>query len=116
MSEIQNFFAAWGMADAEERNAAIQGAVTSNITYADPRTEAPLTGLDALSAYVGMFTEMAPGATASVVKEDTTGGMARVTVAFRMADGKEQLGQYFVEPASGKIARMTGFVGTGAPS
>lgn len=114
MSEITTFFAAWGMAEASTRDAAIRDAVADTVTYADPRTEAPLTGPDALSSYIGMFTEMAPGATANVVKEDMIHGMARVTVAFRMADGMEQHGQYFIEPSEGKITRMTGFVGTGA--
>ncbi len=115
MSEITTFFAAWGMAEASERDAAIRDAVTADVTYTDPRTEAPITGPEALSEYVGMFTQMAPGASASVVNTDTTGGSARVTVAFRMADGKEQLGQYFIEPALGRVARMTGFAGMGAP-
>ena len=115
MSEITTFFAAWGMAEASTRDAAIRDVVADTVTYADPRTETPLTGPDALSTYIGMFTEMAPGAKANVVKEDTIHGMARVTIVFRMADGMEQLGQYFVEPAAGKITRMTGFVGTGTP-
>ena len=115
MSEIKTFFAAWGMTEASARDAAIRNAVTDSVTYADPRTETPLSGPDALSSYIGVFTEMAPGATANVVKEDSIQGMARVTVAFRMADGKEQHGQYFVEPSQGKITRMTGFVGTGTP-
>ena len=68
MSEIESFFAAWSMGDAANRAAAIQDAVTPDVTYADPRAEAPITGPDALSAYVGMFSEMAPGATANVVK------------------------------------------------
>ena len=115
MTEIETFFSAWSMADSAERGAAIESAVEAGVTYADPRTETPLTGPQALTDYVGMFTSAAPGATASVVKQDETQGTARITVAFRMADGMEQHGQYFVEPSQGRIARMTGFVGMGVP-
>ncbi len=115
MAEIDDFFAAWGMADATDRNAAIQGSVAGDVVYADPRTDAPIQGPDALAAYVGMFTDASPGATATVVKTETIQGTARVTVAFRMGNGMEQFGQYFISPADGPIARMTGFAGTGAP-
>ena len=115
MTEIETFFGAWSMSDAEARAAAVGAALQPDASYADPRTDAPLSGPDAIAEYVGMFSQMAPGAEAVVVKSDTIQNAARVTVAFRMADGKEQLGQYFVEPASGKISRMTGFVGIGAP-
>ena len=115
MTAVETFFSAWGMAEADARNAAIQAAVADDVTYADPRTEAPLSGPNAISEYVGMFTQMAPGAVAEVVKSDTIHGATRATVAFRMADGKEQFGQYFVEPAEGKLTRLVGFVGTGAP-
>lgn len=115
MTEIETFFSAWSMAKPPERAATIESALATNATYADPRTEAPLEGPQAVADYVGMFTQMAPGASANVVKSDTIQNTARVTVAFRMADGKEQLGQYFVEPATGPITRMTGFVGAGTP-
>ena len=115
MSQIETFFEAWGMAEPEARKAAIESAVENDIVYADPRSPSPITGAAALADYVGMFSQAAPGARAVVVKSDVTGEMARVTVAFRMADGMEQLGQYFIEPATGPILRMTGFVGTGAP-
>lgn len=115
MSKIETFFATWAMADAAERLGAIESAVSADVTYTDPRTDAPLIGPNALADYVGMFNQMAPGASAVVVKSDTIQNTTRVTVAFRMADGKKQHGQYFVEPSAGKITRMTGFVGTGAP-
>ena len=115
MSAIEAFFAAWGMVEADERAAAIREAVADGVSYADPRTDAPLIGADALSDYVGMFTQAAPGATANVVKSDTIQGMTRATVAFRMPNGMEQHGQYFVEPSDGPITRMVGFVGTGGP-
>jgi hypothetical protein len=62
-----------------------------------------------------MFVEAAPGATAKVVKSDTRFGTVRATVAFVMADGTVQHGQYFIDLEAEKIARMTGFVGTGSP-
>lgn len=115
MAEIDGFFAAWGMVDEADRSAAIQGSVASDVVYADPRTDAPIQGPVALADYVGMFTKAAPGATATVVKSDSIQGTARVTVAFRMGNGMEQFGQYFIRPAEGPIAQITGFVGTGAP-
>lgn len=113
---VETFFSAWSMTDAEERGQTIADALASDALYADPMTEAPLTGPDAIAAYVGKFTEMAPGATASVVDAQDRHGTTRATVEFRMADGKAQHGQYFVEYEAGKIARMIGFVGTGAPA
>ena len=115
MSHITTFFSAWAMADADKRASAVRDAVTDNVTYSDPRTEAPIEGPDALADYVGMFSKAAPGATAEVVKSDTIQGQSRVTVAFKMPNGMEQLGQYFVTPADGPITSMTGFVGTGTP-
>lgn len=115
MTPVEQFFSAWGMADSADRKAAIEAVVAADVIYADPRTEAPIAGAEGLVEYVGMFSQSAPGAVAEVVKTDSTQGMTRVTVAFRMPGGMEQHGQYFVEPADGPIARMTGFVGTGAP-
>ncbi|MDJ0638273.1 MAG: nuclear transport factor 2 family protein [Paracoccaceae bacterium] len=115
MSAVEEFFSAWAKSDAAERASILSAAVAPDVTYADPRTDAPVTGPEALSEYVGMFSQAAPGAEALVIKSDTIHGMARVTVAFRMPNGMEQMGQYFVEPADGPIQRMTGFVGTGAP-
>lgn len=114
-SSIASFFAAWGEPDPAARATSIQTCFASVSSYADPRTPAPLTDISEISNYVGMFAEMAPGATAEVVKSDDQHGITRATVAFRMADGKEQLGQYFIETTeAGKITRIVGFVGTGA--
>ena len=115
MSHINTFFSAWAMTDAIERSTAIRDAVADTVTYADPRTEAPVKGPEALADYVGMFSQAAPGATAEVAKTDIIQGQARVTVAFKMPNGMVQMGQYFVTPADGPIAAMTGFVGTGEP-
>ena len=112
---ITGFFSAWSMADASERGAAISAAMAADATYADPRTPGTLTGPAAVSDYVGNFTAAAPGATVAVVKSGETQGATLATIAFRMAGGMEQMGQYFVETNDdGHISRMVGFVGTGA--
>ena len=65
--------------------------------------------------YVGMFSAQAPGAVAEVTHTDTRDGVTRATIAFKMPNGMEQTGQYFVEKSQdGLITRMIGFVGTGA--
>ena len=116
MNAIDTFFDAWGEADADARAAAIAGATSETFSYADPRTPDAITGQDALIDYVGMFVAAAPGATARVVNLSTTLGVHRATIAFVMADGKEQLGQYMIElDAAGKITRFVGFAGLGAP-
>lgn len=113
---ITTFFDAWGMSDAHARRAAIQTSLTPTATYADPRTDAPLAGPDAISEYVGMFSAQAPGAVAEVGSADSRDGVTRATIAFKMPNGMEQIGQYFVEMGQdGQISRMVGFVGTGAP-
>lgn len=117
MNSIETFFSAWGMSDPGEQLQAIAACMADDATYADPRTESPLKGHDAIADYISMFAKMAPGATAVVVKQNAHHGVARATVAFRMADGVEQLGQYFIEPGKDneKITCMVGFVGTGTP-
>ncbi|MGJ8621140.1 MAG: molecular chaperone GroEL [Yoonia sp.] len=114
---ITTFFDAWGMTDADARLSAIAAAFGNAATYADPRTDAPLRGPDAVAAYVAMFAQSAPGAVAEVTHTDTRDGVTRANIAFKMPGGMEQTGQYFVEcGADGLISRMVGFVGTGTPS
>ena len=55
---IEDFFAAWTNPDAAAREALISGAMTDGAVYADPRTEAPMTGAAALAEYTGMFASM----------------------------------------------------------
>ncbi len=113
---IESFFAAWGETDANTRKDALRTAVSPDFSYLDPRTPEPVTDFDALVGYVEMYTQYAPGATAAVVNLSETVGVFRATVAFRMADGKEQMGQYFIEPdAEGRAARFVGFAGLGEP-
>ncbi len=117
---IEAFFAAWGMADDAERASAIANVYQDGGTYADPRSQGPLTGTDAIVEYVGMFSANAPGWTAKVVKSDEMAGSVRATVAFggMGPDGTEMIqhGQYFVDLNDDQIARMVGFVGTGEPA
>jgi hypothetical protein len=116
---IETFFEAWGMADDAARAKAIASVYSTQGSYADPRSPDTLIGPDAITTYVSMFSANAPGWTARVVKTDEIAGLTRSTVAFggMGPDGKEmvQHGQYFTELDAGKITRMTGFVGTGAP-
>lgn len=115
-TSIETFFSAWGTEDAATRSAAIDRAVKPKGTYADPMTDTPLEGPEAIGDYVSGFTPNAPGATATVVDTQERHGWIRATVVFRMADGMAQNGQYFLRlAASGKIAEMIGFSGTGVP-
>ncbi|MFG5381375.1 molecular chaperone GroEL [Yoonia sp. R2-816] len=114
---ITIFFEAWGMSDHDARISAIQSAVDAKALYTDPRTEAPLSGPDAIAEYVGMFAKSAPGAVAEVADASERDGVTRATILFKMSDGMQQTGQYFVERGDdGLITRMVGFVGTGLPS
>jgi len=115
---IETFFDAWGMDNDADRAAAIASVYADGGTYADPRSPDVLSG-DAIATYVNMFSANAPGWTAKVVNTSSTAGSIRATVAFggMGPDGSEmvQHGQYFADVADGKITRMVGFVGTGAP-
>jgi len=118
--QIDAFFGAWQLESREKRLETITNTVAPSIVYVDPRTPKPITGISALSEYVGMFSANAPGWSAKVVASDTIAGMTRATVAFsgKGPDGTEQtqLGQYFVESDGDLISRMVGFVGIGAPT
>jgi hypothetical protein len=117
---IEAFFDAWQIESGEERLEKITSSVAPRIVYVDPRTPKPITGISALSEYVGMFSANAPGWSAKVVASDTIAGMTRATIAFsgQGPDGTEQtqLGQYFIESDGDLISRMVGFVGIGAPA
>lgn len=115
---IATFFDAWAVTDNDTRLETITSAVSEDIHYADPKTPEPITGINALNDYVGMFCANAPGWIATVIKSDTTAGVTRVTVAFsgQGPDGNvlTQHGQYFVEKDGDLVSRMVGFVGTGS--
>lgn len=116
---ISTFFAAWEIEEAGARREKITSSVAKHIKYDDPRTPETIHGIDALNDYVGMFSANAPGWSAKVVTDDTSGNVTRATVAFSGMgpDGLEkvQLGQYFIEKEGELISRMVGFVGTGEP-
>ncbi|NVK24957.1 MAG: hypothetical protein HWE10_08515 [Gammaproteobacteria bacterium] len=116
---ISTFFDAWQLENNKQRLDHITNSTTADICYSDPRTPEALSGINALNEYVGMFSNNAPGWSASVVKNNASNGMNLVTVAFsgNGPDGKmqTQYGQYFIEMEGELIARMVGFVGTGEP-
>jgi hypothetical protein len=112
---LTDFFAAWAISDEAERNGLIDGALGATILYADPRTEAELTTADAVKQYVGMFSQMAPGMPVAAVNISTTLSYARATVHFGEGE-RSQSRQYTADlDADGKIVRIIGFVGMGAP-
>ncbi len=117
---IDTFFDAWQLEAGDERLERITRSVTPDVIYVDPRTPQPVSGIDALNQYVGMFSANAPGWTARVVASSTIGGATRATVAFggKGPDGTDQtqLGQYFIEFDGELISKMTGFVGIGEPT
>lgn len=114
---ISTFFEAWQIQDAQARLNKISAVVTKDVKYDDPRTQATLNGIQALSDYVGMFSASAPGWVAEVKKQDEIGHMIRVTVSFSGPgpDGtnQQQLGQYFIAREGNLLSRLCGFVGTG---
>ncbi|MEM6484822.1 MAG: hypothetical protein AAF662_07565 [Pseudomonadota bacterium] len=116
---ISTFFSAWESQSADARLELIASAVSESVKYDDPRTARTLIGIDSLNDYVGLFSQNAPGWSATVVHCDTIAGVTRVTVAFggKGPDGQEMIqhGQYFVEMEGELIARMVGFVGNGLP-
>ncbi|MEL6315838.1 MAG: nuclear transport factor 2 family protein [Pseudomonadota bacterium] len=114
--KINRLFLAWGNPDADSRADELKDTLASEFYYADPNAPEPITDADAFVAYVAMFTQYAPGATARVAKLTDCKGHYRATVIFEMADGKQQFGQYFVDLSDdGRVARMIGFAGLGEP-
>ncbi len=116
---LTTFFNAWSEQDARKRADMVSSATAPDATYSDPRSGERLSGHDAISDYVGMFSANAPGWTAKVVSTDEVNGYARTVVAFggMGPDGTEmtQHGTYFSEADdTGKLSMIAGFVGTGA--
>ena len=117
-THLTTFFNAWSETDPDARLNLISAACADNISYTDPRSDGRLSGLSALSDYVGMFSANAPGWTATVVSTDTVGDTNRTIVAFggKGPDGSDmvQHGTYFSVQAHGKLVMIAGFVGTGS--
>ncbi len=113
---IEKFFTAWGNPDQDARAEELRACLSSKVSYADPRTSRTITDIDTLIAYVAMYTQYAPSATARVTNVSQTEGHYRATVEFRMQDGMTQTGQYFIEADDqSRLRRMVGFVGLGEP-
>ncbi len=114
MSEaVTEFFTAWAMEDDKAREAQLERILGETMFYADPRTEAPLTTREAVIAYVGQFSKMAPGMPVGVIEQTRTLDFVRATVAFGAGD-QAQMGQYCVDlDGAGRITRMIGFKGRG---
>ena len=116
MNAYNNFFTAWGEADQAKQAEVVAAAVTADMRYADPMTDAPLTGPDAVAGYISQFIQMVPGASATVVDCCERDGIARITVEFRMPDGAAKPGQYFGQTDdTGRITRLVGYAGLGVP-
>lgn len=112
---LTDFFSAWAVEDETARNAIIDSSLAAAIFYVDPRTESPLTDHGAVKDYVGQFSMMAPGMPVSVVHLTKTLNFARATVQFGAGE-QSQFGQYTADiDDAGKITRLVGFVGVGAP-
>lgn len=117
MSEcFHTFFSAWGDPSAESRAAKTGAALASPFYYADPNAPEPITDRDAYLAYVKIYGDMMPGGSAEVVDISEHSGHARLTVAFCKDGTPMQYGQYFADVEDGKITRLVGFAGLGAPT
>jgi hypothetical protein len=113
---IHTLFSAWGDPSPEARATATDAAIGPEFYYSDPNAPAPIHDRDDYLAYIQMFGDMAPGATAKVVDISEKHGHARATVDFVINEHMTQRGQYFVDLKDGKIARIIGFAGMGEPS
>ena len=116
---IADFFSAWG-ADPDERRETLDRVLAQDFRYADPRAGEALTDRAALAAYLDAFSADAPGWRAEAIRTDSVDGLHRTIVAFS-GDGPEgtpmiQHGTYVTRLEGARIARMTGFAGTGAPA
>ena len=111
---IHRFFDAWAGDDAAARAEAVKGAMAADFAYADQKTKGQIKDAAKLSAYIDDFG--ATGWGARVMKVDSVAGFDRVLVGFGPDGAAEQTGQSFVKcDKDGRIRRMVGFVGTGAP-
>lgn len=113
---LNTFFSAWGDPSEQSRAAKTDAALATSFYYADPNAPAPITDRDAYLAYVKMYGDMMPDGSAEVVDMSTHNGHARATVAFCKDGVAMQHGQYFADIVDGKITRLIGFAGMGAPA
>ncbi|MEM1301747.1 MAG: nuclear transport factor 2 family protein [Pseudomonadota bacterium] len=118
-SALDTFFSAWSETDAARRTALIEEAIAETFSYSDPRSGGRLTGIDAISEYVGAFSANAPGWTATADSADDVNGYIRAVIAFggMGPDGQQmtQHGTYFAEiDTEDRLTLLAGFVGKGA--
>ncbi|MEX0366897.1 MAG: nuclear transport factor 2 family protein [Ruegeria sp.] len=112
---IHTLFAAWGDPSPEGRAEKTDAAIGPNFYYSDPNAPEPVQGRDAYLAYIAMFGEMMPGASAKVVHISEHRSHARATVDF-LKDGALMVrGQYFADLEDGRVVRLIGFPGMGEP-
>jgi len=113
---LETLFSAWGDPLPDGRAEKTDAAIAPDFYYADPNSPAPVIGRDAYLAYIAMFGDMMPGASARVVAVSEHNGHARATVDF-LKDGEQMMrGQYFADITDGRITRLIGFTGTGEPN
>ena len=113
---LYTLFSAWGDPSPEARASKTDAAIGATFYYADPNAPAPLRTRDDYLAYIQMFSDMSPGATAKVVAVSEKHGHARATVEFVINKDMSQFGQYFADIQDGKITRLIGFSGMGEPT
>ncbi len=115
MSEhLNSIFSTWGIADADERMAALERAISDAFYYQDPNTPEPITSKEAYNAMLQAFSDNMPGGSAKVATSDGHHNHHRAIVDF-MKDGQPMMrGQYYAETDdAGRITRLVGFIGTG---
>ena len=61
---MEVFFSAWGDTDPKSRREKLEWALSPEFSYVDPNSPGHLKDFDALDAYVAMFGQMMPGASA----------------------------------------------------
>ena len=112
---MEVFFSAWEETDPKSRQEKLGRALPPEFSYVHPKSPGHLKDFDALDAYVAMFLQMMPGASAEVADFTEHHGHARATVNF-LKDGKAVMqGQYYGRFAhGGQLAHLVGFTGTGA--
>ena len=115
-SVVTRYCAVWGIADAAERDAAIQQVWAVDGTYSDPQ---PLhvSGRTGLSAAIAEFQRQNPGTYFRCSAAQSHHGYVRFSWRMFSADGVERLvGMDFGEvDAEGRLRRIVGFFGPPLP-
>ena len=113
---IKSIFAAWSESDPSARLELVKSNTTEPFYYVDPHCPEPFSGQEGFNTFLQMFTDNMPGATAEVVASDGHHGHHRAIIDFKKDGERFVRGQYLIDlTEDGKISRMIGFIGTGAP-